>query len=187
VLKTYWSMSLHRADHGHVRALPTDCAIRPLRLPDDVAPVAALYGLAFGEEPWDLEWCNFAGFDAEGVFLTWRGDELAGFVISYVQPAHFERGYISVMATAPGHRRRGIASALMSAVLDRFWGMGFDQAAIDVAEDNPAAIAAYEKIGFRKVGELIADATLRSSGAPPLRSTSGHCRVPPESAGGLDS
>lgn len=169
MLKTYWSMSLHRAEHGHVRGLPTEYVIRHLRLPDDVAPIAALYGLAFGEEPWDLEWYNFAGFDAEGVFLTWRGDELAGFVISYVQPEHPERGYISVMATAPCHRRRGIASALMSTALDRFWGMGFGEAAVDVAEDNAVAMAAYEKIGFRKVGEFIADE---------------HCRVPPESAAG---
>lgn len=165
MLKTYWDMDLARADCARDSVPPPGIAVRPVRLPEDCQAVATLYGKAFVEDPWDLEWYNFAGFDPAGVFLAWNGDELAGFLISYVQPVHPDRGYISVVATDPPHRRRGIASALMTAALDGFWKMGFERAAIDVAEDNPAAIAAYEKMGFRKVGEFIADE---------------HCRIPTE-------
>ena len=165
MLKTYWKMALTRADCAGAFGPPPGIAIRPVQLPKDCQAVASLYGKAFADDPWDLEWHDFPGFDPEAAFLAWRGDELAGFVISYVQPDHPDRGYISVVATDPGCRRQGIARALMTAALDRFWQMGLDRVAINVAGDNPAAIAAYERMGFRKVGEFIADE---------------HCRMPSE-------
>jgi len=71
-------------------------------------------------------------------------------------------GYISVAATSPDHRRRGIVTALILAALLRFRGQGLREAIIDVRADNTAAILCYESVGFRKVGEFKADERCRT-------------------------
>ncbi|MFI5909771.1 GNAT family N-acetyltransferase [Dactylosporangium sp. NPDC051541] len=70
---------------------------------------------------------------------------IAGFVLPY------DRGslYIGQVGTAPGHRRRGIATALLSEVLAAAGAAGFTVAALDTDAANPTgAPAVYARAGF---------------------------------------
>lgn len=52
------------------------------------------------------------------------------------------------MRTAPEHRRRGIASALVGAIVRAAAEHGATAAYLQVEDDNAAAIACYERLGF---------------------------------------
>ena len=63
-----------------------------------------------------------------------------------------DEGYISNVAVSPAFRRRGIASALIRALLDRARERNLSFVTLEVRESNAAAIALYEGFGFRPVG-----------------------------------
>lgn len=52
------------------------------------------------------------------------------------------------IAVVSGHRRRGLATALLSGVLDAARNRGCVQAILEVETANVAAIACYEALGF---------------------------------------
>ena len=63
-----------------------------------------------------------------------------------------DEGYITNVAVAPQYRRRGIASALLG-VFDRFArGNRLAFLTLEVRASNAAAIALYEKLGYRRAG-----------------------------------
>ena len=61
-----------------------------------------------------------------------------------------DRGWLGIfgMGTAPAHRRRGIASAIVRALADEATERGATRAYLQVETDNAAAIACYERLGF---------------------------------------
>jgi ribosomal protein S18 acetylase RimI-like enzyme len=162
MLKTYWHMALAIASGSVSDVAPPGIEIRALSGSRDIESIALLYAVAFDDAQWSPDWTGFPGYDSRGVFLAWDGDGLVGYVVSYVLPKSKE-AYISVVATAPAHRRRGIASALIARAVKRFHLQGFEQVTIDVAADNEPALRAYQSLGFARVGEFLADE---------------HCRIP---------
>ena len=57
------------------------------------------------------------------------------------------------IAVDPGLRRKGIATALLSALLERIDdGSGSAQLTLEVRPTNRSAIALYERFGFRSAG-----------------------------------
>lgn len=70
----------------------------------------------------------------------------AGFC-SWRQSAEDEAEILN-LAVDPGFRRRGVASALLSAVSSRARGTIF----LEVAEPNAPAIALYRKLGWEQAG-----------------------------------
>lgn len=61
-----------------------------------------------------------------------------------------DRGWLGIfgMGTAPEHRRRGIASAVVRALVDGAVERGVTKAYLQVETDNAPAIACYERLGF---------------------------------------
>ncbi len=55
---------------------------------------------------------------------------------------------------APGHERRGIASALYQQLFQTLKNKGLHCALAGIALPNEASVALHESLGFRKVGEL---------------------------------
>lgn len=159
MLFNYWTMAvdINGAEFECLEARD-DTNIRPVRLPQEVQSVAWLYGEAFAEAPWPESWMEFAGFEAEGVFVATAGERLVGFLISYELKGE---PYISVVGVAPEYRRRGIAQRMILRALQRFAGKGFREVKIDVRADNLSAVRCYESVGFRKVGEFRADEQCR--------------------------
>jgi len=76
-----------------------------------------------------------------------RGPEIVGYLIC---AKYAEAYHVMTLATAPDHRREGIASALLDAVIER---AGEDASyTLEVRVSNTGAIALYERYGFRGVG-----------------------------------
>ena len=84
------------------------------------------------------------------VFLTAEAD---GAVVGYVGMLYvLDEGYISNVAVRPDHRRRGVAEALLAALEARGRALMLSFLTLEVREGNAAAIALYEKRGYRIAG-----------------------------------
>ena len=84
-------------------------------------------------------------------FLVARdgGDRLQGYVIAW----HVvDEGELANLAVAPGDRRKGVASALLDAVLEDATSRGTTEIYLEVRESNAAARALYSARGFDEVG-----------------------------------
>ena len=84
------------------------------------------------------------------VFLTAEaGGEVVGYVgLLYV----LDEGYISNVAVRPDMRRRGVADALLRALEARARALRLSFLTLEVRESNAAAVALYEKRGYRAAG-----------------------------------
>lgn len=77
------------------------------------------------------------------------GDTLVGYI--GVQTV-LDEGYINNVAVRPEYRRRGIAAALISLLINEARAIGLAFMTLEVRESNAPAIALYEKLGFTTVG-----------------------------------
>lgn len=77
------------------------------------------------------------------------GDTLVGYI--GVQTV-LDEGYINNVAVRPEYRRRGIAAALISLLVEQAQAIGLAFMTLEVRESNAPAIALYEKLGFTTVG-----------------------------------
>ncbi|MDL2300387.1 ribosomal protein S18-alanine N-acetyltransferase [Clostridiaceae bacterium OttesenSCG-928-D20] len=66
-----------------------------------------------------------------------------------------DEGYILSVAADKNHRRRGIAKALLSALLAEAKDMKLSFVSLEVRASNIAAISLYESFGFQRTGEII--------------------------------
>jgi ribosomal-protein-alanine N-acetyltransferase len=106
--------------------------------------LAALHAEAF-DAPWPSS--AFADLLAQpGVLLEARAD---GFVLIRLAADEAE---ILTLAVRPAARRTGLASRLVEAVSRRAAGMGATRLFLEVAEDNAAARALYDRLGFEPAG-----------------------------------
>ena len=78
-----------------------------------------------------------------------QGGELAGYCGMRIV---LGEGYITNVATAPGYRRRGIASLLLKELMSRGRALGLSFMTLETRVSNSAAIALYEKHGFERIG-----------------------------------
>ena len=115
----------------------------------DAAILAALHAQAF-EKPWNADEIAalIAGLGAYA-FAAQAPEELAGFILCR---AVADEAEILTLATAPAHRRRGVAQALLRAAMDGATARGARAMFLEVAADNPAAVALYRQAGFAQVG-----------------------------------
>ena len=89
-------------------------------------------------------------FDPQASFIVAEDDE--GNVLGYAGlHAVLDEGYIDNVAVEPDARRHGVASALLE-VFCRFAAANLAFLTLEVRASNSAAIALYEKHGFRRAG-----------------------------------
>jgi ribosomal protein S18 acetylase RimI-like enzyme len=87
--------------------------------------------------------------------VAWDGEEVAGQVRSYIDPAENaeyrrKRGYTEFISVRRPWRRRGVARALLCQSLEALRERGMEEAALGVMTDNPrGALDLYESVGFR--------------------------------------
>ncbi len=120
--------------------------IRPLTY-SDLPQVLAVERRAF-TSPWSLSMFVLELSKPSGICLAAvQSEEIVGYVIC----ARYDEAYhVMTLATAPEHRREGVASALLDAVIER---AGADaNYTLEVRVSNLGAIALYERYGFRGVG-----------------------------------
>lgn len=75
--------------------------------------------------------------------------EAHGFALSRVIADEAE---LLTLATDPDHRRLGIASRVLAGVERQVQAAGAERQFLEVAEDNPAARALYDRAGYRQTG-----------------------------------
>ena len=75
--------------------------------------------------------------------------EASGQIVGVVLGTHDHRkGWISRLAVDPDHRRKGIATALVTACERAIRGDGIQVVSALVEEDNAASAALFERLGF---------------------------------------
>jgi ribosomal-protein-alanine N-acetyltransferase len=124
----------------------SEAAVRSLSFPD-LPQVIAIERRAF-TSPWSLAMFVLELSKPSSVNLAAvLGTEIAGYVIC---ARYAEAFHVMTIATAPEHRRKGIASLLLGAVIER---AGEDaNYTLEVRVSNAGAIALYERHGFQGVG-----------------------------------
>ena len=58
------------------------------------------------------------------------------------------RGWVNYLAVDPGHRRRGLASAMMTEAERRLRALGCAKINLQIRRDNLEAVAFYKRLGF---------------------------------------
>ena len=122
-----------------------------LRDPESTADLDAIVALetqAF-TNPWPREtlvW-ELRNSDVTRIYLL-RSD--AGAVVAFaVCWVVFDELHINTLAVAPDERRKGVATLLLEHVLAEGSKEGARKATLEVRASNAAALALYERLGFR--------------------------------------
>jgi [ribosomal protein S18]-alanine N-acetyltransferase len=116
------------------------------------AECAAIHAASFAH-PWqeaDFEQLFVTpGVLADGAIGD-KDERLAGFVLSRIAVDEAE---ILTLAVAPEWRMRGVATNLLTPHLSSLAANRAGRVFLEVEAENTAALALYEKFGFRQVGE----------------------------------
>lgn len=120
--------------------------VQPHHLPAIEAIEQACFSL-----PWTRAQLEYQMNAGNCVFLA--ALDSAGTVMGYVGLMYvLDEGYISNIAVAPDFRRRGVADALLLALIHRAGALSLAFLTLEVREGNEAAISLYAKHGFAPVG-----------------------------------
>ena len=115
-----------------------------------VAQIAQLEKICFSD-PWSE---NSVASELENELAYWlvavEGDTVAGYIGS--QTVMGETDMMNV-AVHPDFRRRGIAEALVSALVDNLKKQGSRCLTLEVRASNVPAQKLYEKLGFNQIGK----------------------------------
>jgi [ribosomal protein S18]-alanine N-acetyltransferase len=85
--------------------------------------------------------------------IAWDGEGAAGEATGFVIARSIaDEAEIISIGVPPDCRRRGIGGALLADALFRAVALGAQSVFLEVAEDNPGAIAFYRCAGFETVG-----------------------------------
>jgi ribosomal-protein-alanine N-acetyltransferase len=116
----------------------------------DALRLAALHGLCF-DRGWSKPEIAALLADASCACLCARMDDdaIAGFVIVRAAGGEAE---ILTLAVDPGRRRHGAGQALMREAAGLALERGAEAIYLEVSENNPAALALYEGLGYCRVG-----------------------------------
>jgi ribosomal-protein-alanine N-acetyltransferase len=114
----------------------------------DAAALAQAHAASFAA-PWSAdEILRFAEDPGGFALIADEGGEAAGFILCRVLAGE---GEVLTLAVQPAFRRRGVAMALLEAAL-ALAAPTAEAMLLEVAADNPGALALYARAGFRTVG-----------------------------------
>ena len=138
-------------------AMLCDRPAEPLRAPEVevVVPGAGEFG------PWAEVWCRSFDLPLEAgelgrtvldiprvrLYLARRGGEPAGTALLY---SDHGMGYVDLVGTLPGHRRQGVASALVARAVDDSRALGNRWTSLETEPDSGAE-RVYRRRGFRRM------------------------------------
>ena len=114
-----------------------------------VSAVAALETICFSD-PWSE---NSVSSELKNKLSLWLVAEENGTVAGYIgSQTCGEESDVMNVAVHPDFRRRGIAEALVNALVEELKAIGSHCLTLEVRASNVPAIALYEKMGFSEIG-----------------------------------
>jgi ribosomal protein S18 acetylase RimI-like enzyme len=130
-------------------------------LPDLAGRWAGVINAAFGDQDWTPEsatrdYINQPQYDPAGVFFIAREAAGAGGALDLVAtafawldtPGETELGRVHWVGTCAEHRGRGLANAVVLAVMHYFARHGFARAMLETQSYRAPAISCYQALGF---------------------------------------
>jgi ribosomal-protein-alanine N-acetyltransferase len=117
---------------------------------DDLRSIVRIENKSFDRDAWDRGlFLYYLAQSAKSVFVVATIDHR---VVGYALAFHSRtRAEIHSIAVAPGARGRGVGQALLKRLIALLRGRGFETVSLNVRLENKAAIALYQKLGFRRV------------------------------------
>jgi [ribosomal protein S18]-alanine N-acetyltransferase len=113
-------------------------------------PLSIMHSACFPDDPWSAgALARLIALTGSFGWLAWEDDEPVGFVL--VRDLGNECEVLSI-GVLPRWRRRGLAQALLRAVVSEARRRRLPSVVLEVAIDNDAAAALYAGLGFFKVG-----------------------------------
>ena len=106
---------------------------------------------AFTESEWKARIERWNGVMGIG-FLALDGQDLCGIAGALLDLGDSSRAQLVSMWTAPAHRRRGVGSLLVNAVLDWARQGNVQTLLLMVTSQNDSATRFYERLGFAMTG-----------------------------------
>jgi GNAT superfamily N-acetyltransferase len=99
----------------------------------------------------DLRRYGFSGSPSFQALIAWRGADAVGLALFFPEFSSW-RGrpgvYVQDLYVSPDYRDAGLGKALMQAVFEKARGWGADYCKLSVYDDNQAAVAFYQRLGF---------------------------------------
>lgn len=146
--------------------------IRPARL-DDIPALIALMAEFYGESSYVLPEANaraaFATLLADprlgGAWIAWVDEEPVGhavLTVGFSMEFGGMRGFIDDLFVRQSARGRGVATALLDAVVTECNTRGVRALLVEVGPDNAGARRVYERAGLVDSGRLVLSRTLAS-------------------------
>lgn len=118
-------------------------------LPEEAQLASDVERLSLGHEAWTADGIRETVARNGYYYAAFLG---GAFVGSAGFTAVLDEGYITNIAVHPDFRRRGAASELTKAVIEKAKELKLSFLSLEVRESNAAAISLYEKFGFSNVG-----------------------------------
>lgn len=114
----------------------------------DLSQVLAIEKVCFSD-PWP-EFAFLQALASSSCYtrVARKDGQVSGYLIGYVTGSEI---HIANVAVSPQFRRQGVATQLLSDVLQNS-GLGCTRAILDVRETNEPAINLYQRLGFRMIG-----------------------------------
>jgi ribosomal protein S18 acetylase RimI-like enzyme len=101
------------------------------------------------ENRWRAVFATSKDFRPDLSVVAMNGEEPAGYAILWVEDGV---GWITQMGVRPARRGTELGESLIQHALRAFGREGLNEAALEVATNNPFAVRLYERMGFRAVG-----------------------------------
>ncbi len=117
----------------------------------DAGLLAALHRECFGSRGWSLAQISGSlGLSTTVGFIAEADRQAAGFILCQMTPD--EEAEVLTICVMPALRRKGIGALLLNAAFAAAKERKAARLFLEVAADNEAALALYEKAGFRVIG-----------------------------------
>ena len=116
---------------------------------EDAAGVEAVEKASFSM-PWSRQsFWEEAANDKAYYLLALDGETIIGYAGTWLV---FDEAHITNVAIAPAYRGKGVGTQMMTEIIRIVKGQGINSKTLEVRPSNVAALALYDKFGFKSVG-----------------------------------